>query len=211
MFVFIDDSGDTGLKFDAGSSREFVVACCVFQSAEDVAFAANRIKQLRSEMKWHPNAEFKFSKSSNQVRALFLKMAAELPFTLLGVKIHKESLSASDFGNQSVSMFLKAIDLALVSTNAEIKNAKVFIDGQSSKRHKSEVSKFLKSSANQEKKIIEKVRFVDSKSNDLIQLADMLAGTLRRISDLVSSEDETSKILKDALRKIVSLVREYPG
>ncbi len=35
MLVFIDESGDTGLKIDKGSSKYFVIALVIFEDHEE--------------------------------------------------------------------------------------------------------------------------------------------------------------------------------
>ncbi|MFB6225357.1 MAG: DUF3800 domain-containing protein, partial [Candidatus Paceibacteria bacterium] len=35
MLVFLDESGDTGLKLDKGSSQYFVISLVVFQSKDE--------------------------------------------------------------------------------------------------------------------------------------------------------------------------------
>ena len=62
-----------------------------------------------------------------------------------------------------------------------IKNAKIRLDGHGDRLYKREVIKYLRSELNdREEKVFQKLQFVDSKSNVLIQLADMVAGSINR-------------------------------
>jgi hypothetical protein len=210
MYVFIDDSGDTGFKFDSGSSTHFVVAGCVFRSSEDVSFTAARIQAFRADLGWHVKSEFKHSKASNELRLKFLRLAAELPFALVGVRVDKTSV-VGDLGLNQSSLLVKALELALTSSFAAIRDARVFIDGQTSKQHRLAFSTLLKLRANQNQRIVSKVRFVDSKSNDLIQLSDMIAGALRREGQSETRHEDIQRCLRSLRNKPDSWVFDYPG
>lgn len=59
-------------------------------------------------------------------------------------------------------------------------NAKVFIDGQAARNYARATSRFIKSQTNKQEQIVSSLRFIDSGTNDLIQLADMIAGAIRK-------------------------------
>lgn len=180
MYVFIDDSGDTGFKFDSGSSNNFVIACCVFKTAEDVAIAANRIRKLRSDLGWSANSEFKFSRTNSAIRDQFLNMALDLPFFVRAINVNKHALENSGNTGTNGRLLLETIELVLLGSSNLIVNAKVFIDGQAARNYARATSRFIKSQTNKQEQIVSSLRFIDSGTNDLIQLADMIAGAVRR-------------------------------
>src|SRR6267143_26671 len=47
MVVFIDESGDPGMKLDAGASLFFVVTAVAFQSEDDALACTEKIDELR--------------------------------------------------------------------------------------------------------------------------------------------------------------------
>ena len=49
MLIFIDESGDPGLKIDAGSSRYFVIALVAFDDHDEALAVDDRISLLRKE------------------------------------------------------------------------------------------------------------------------------------------------------------------
>lgn len=57
-------------------------------------------------------------------------------------------------------------------------NASIKIDGSGNKQFKKEFCKYLKENLEEDK--IKNVKFVDSKTDNLIQLADMLVGAIAR-------------------------------
>lgn len=44
MLVFIDESGDTGLKLDKGSSKYFVITLVTFEDNEEALLCDQRIE-----------------------------------------------------------------------------------------------------------------------------------------------------------------------
>ncbi|MGB9898912.1 DUF3800 domain-containing protein [Thermanaerothrix sp.] len=50
MLAFIDESGDTGLKVDKGSSYFFVVAMVVFENHEEALNCDNKIEKLKMDL-----------------------------------------------------------------------------------------------------------------------------------------------------------------
>ena len=72
MLVFIDDSGDPGFKFDQGSTRHFVIACCVFTSPEAAENVANDVRSFKSNMGWVNKSELKFSQTRKDINLEFI-------------------------------------------------------------------------------------------------------------------------------------------
>jgi len=50
MLVFIDESGDPGLKIEKGSSRFFTIALVIFEDKEEALACDQRIKLLKREL-----------------------------------------------------------------------------------------------------------------------------------------------------------------
>ena len=73
MLVFIDESGDSGMKAKAGSSRLFVVTAIIFEDNEDASECDRRINDLRAELGLHERYEFHFNSCSNRFRSRFLE------------------------------------------------------------------------------------------------------------------------------------------
>ena len=49
VLVFIDESGDTGLKVVAGSSRYFVISLVIFEDHEETIACDRQIEELKSD------------------------------------------------------------------------------------------------------------------------------------------------------------------
>ena len=89
MLVFIDDSGDPGFKIGKGSSLVFVIACIIFDDELQAEKTALAIKELRRELKFPDSIEFKFSKSSKEVRVKFCCSVSDYKFKIRCLVINK--------------------------------------------------------------------------------------------------------------------------
>jgi hypothetical protein len=85
-------------------------------------------------------------------------------------------------------------------------SASIKLDGSGDRAFKKSFLSYLRKSLNsREKKVVESFRFVDSKENVLVQLADMVAGSVRRSYD----KDKTDKeVYKKIIRKHIE--NEWP-
>ena len=89
MIIAIDDSGDPGLKMDKGSSSYFVIVAVVFLTDHDAEATALKIERFRQTLKWKDYHEFKFRKTSPEIRkAFFQKLIAVISYyqSLLWIK-----------------------------------------------------------------------------------------------------------------------------
>lgn len=71
MFVYLDETGDTGFKFDKGSSRYFVVTMLLVQDPIPLYTA---IDDFRKSLHVRDRYEFKFSKTPVSVQRTFLRV-----------------------------------------------------------------------------------------------------------------------------------------
>ena len=61
MLMFIDESGDPGLKVGSGSSKYFIVALVAFEDHDEALAADDRIDLLRREIGLSEKFEFHFN------------------------------------------------------------------------------------------------------------------------------------------------------
>ncbi|MGH9844302.1 MAG: DUF3800 domain-containing protein [Blastocatellia bacterium] len=90
MLVFIDESGDPGLKTDQGSSRFFTIGLVVFEDHDEAQACDDRITLLKRELGWSEDSEFHFKTNSNRVRRAFLEAVAPYNFFYYGIVIDKD-------------------------------------------------------------------------------------------------------------------------
>lgn len=100
MLVFIDESGDTGLKVADGATKYFVIAMIVFSEYDEALSCDKRIKLLRRELRLPENFEFHFHQNSNRVRDAFFRAVLPYQFFYYGIIINKSKLFGEGFRNK---------------------------------------------------------------------------------------------------------------
>lgn len=179
MLIFIDDSGDPGFKLEKGSSSVFVIALIIFDDnlvAEETAVV---LKKLRRDLKFPDNVEFKFHKSRLKVKESFLKTVSKFQYRIRAIIIQKNKIH-SNFLRAGVDSFFNYTVMQVLKNNGgKIKQAKLRFDKRGERRIRNELRTYLSRELNNKKNnIFRDLKFVDSKQNILIQLADMIAGTI---------------------------------
>jgi hypothetical protein len=181
MLVFIDDSGDPGFKIKQGSSQAFVICCVVFDDNLEAEKCAVAIKELRRALKKSDNFEFKFNKCSKPYRVKFLETVKSFKFRIRAIVMTKENLYSDELKNSKTSFYNYTIKTVLKHSSGKIKNAKVRLDGHGDKIFRRELLSYLRRSLDDaDKEMIKNLRFRDSGRDVLIQLADMIAGSINR-------------------------------
>ena len=199
MLVFIDDSGDAGFKLDKGSSRFFVIALVIFDDELEAEKVAVTIKELRRRLDFPEDMEFKFFKSKNSTREAFLKSIAPFKFRVRCLVIDKAQIHSEELRNSKNSFYSYIIKTVLKHSDGSILDAKIKIDGSGDRIFRRNFLTYLRRELNiGDRKVMDHCRLVDSQSNVLIQMADMIAGTIRRSYD----EDKSDGVeLKKIIRK----------
>jgi hypothetical protein len=107
MLVFIDESGDSGLKLEQGSSKYFTIALVAFEDREEAIACDQRIGLLKRELGWSGNSEFHFNKNSIRVRKIFLEAVLPYDFFYYGVVIDKDPKKLYGQGFRNKKSFYK--------------------------------------------------------------------------------------------------------
>lgn len=180
MLVFIDDSGDTGFKFDRGSSRYFVISLLIFDDNLEAEKMSVAIKQLRRTVGMPDHEEFKFNKSKGRLREQFLHTISPFYFRVRSLIVEKEILYSPEL-HKKESFYAYFIKQVLKYSDGGILEAKIRIDGSGDRSFKKNFVTYLRKELNSDNRVIMKqCKFVDSKSDVLIQAVDMIAGSVRR-------------------------------
>ena len=143
MLLFIDESGDPGLKLGRGSSALFCVALIIFEENEDAAAADLAIADLRSRLRLHENYEFRFNNSSRAMREDFLIAAASYNFFYHGIIINKAKLTGPGFRVKE-SFYKYACSLVFENAKPQLTDAIVVIDGSGSRDFRRQLATYLR-------------------------------------------------------------------
>lgn len=180
MLVFIDDSGDPGFKFNKGSSRHFVIACIIFDDNLDAEEAGLRIKRLRRSLHWRDDHEFKFNKASKTIRLAFLNEVRSCKFRIRAIVADKSTIRSPELRRSKNKFYNYMIKEVLSKSDGSIKYGRIRLDGHEDRAYKKAATTYFRHQANPKGGVIKDMKFVNSKNDNLVQLADMVAGAILR-------------------------------
>lgn len=179
MLVFVDESGDPGMKGKDGSSALFVITAVIFEDNEDADECDRAISQVRRELYSGRNVEFHFNKCCNAHRVQFLKAVAPINFFHLSFVLDKNKLYGPGFAYKE-TFYKYTAKLLFENAKPYLKNATVTMDRSGNRDFRTQLEKYLKTKINVDGELIRKVKSEPSHSNNLIQLADMVCGSVAR-------------------------------
>lgn len=198
MLVFVDESGDAGFKFTEGSSTYFVVTLVIFGSDEEAEKLRLRIDALRSELRLPSDYEFHFFRNNVHTRRAFLNTIKGYDFQFFSFVVDKRKLSGTEY--QSGSAFYKAVcGVAFDAAKLLLLEANVKIDDCGGKALKKKLASYIKRRVNDEGREVERIKKIgtqDSKSSNLIQVADMVSGAVYRSFQSETNAGEYRNIIK---------------
>jgi hypothetical protein len=200
MLVFIDDSGDPSFSFDKGSTPNFVISAVIFDDNLEAEKVSVALKEYKRSLGFPDDVEFKFAQSRDTVRTGFLQIINKFKFRVRYLVVDKKLIRSSELKNNKNSFYSYAIKMLLKHSKGTINDARIKIDGSGDRVFKKNFINYLRRelNVNFNNKILLNCKLVDSKGNMLIQMADMIAGAIRRSYD-PSKVD--GKIYKDIISR----------
>lgn len=178
MLIFLDESGDAGLKLKEGSSALFVIALVVFDENEHAERTKEIIANHRMVSQLSSTFEFKFAQMKDQRRLQFLQAVQGGPYRLRVMVVDKSKLTDTRNIEKAESFYNFFAHEALKRNSSVIRAARLRIDGSGSREFKGAFSGSVRSIVGDG--IIKNTKFLDSRKDSLIQLADMVAGSAAR-------------------------------
>jgi hypothetical protein len=176
MLVFIDESGDPGFKISKGSSDVFVAALVAFRAREIASETQAAIDEIAKQLKI--KTEFKFSKSRPEVRDAFFQAVQPHAFLVRAIVVEKERIYSKRLRSEKESFYSFFVKSMLKFDNGLLQDAKVVIDGNGDREFRQELGKYLRRHCGSG--AIKSIRFKESETDRLVQLADMCAGAIAR-------------------------------
>lgn len=176
MLVLIDESGDPGFRIVQGSTSHFVVAMVIFDEFSEAERASAAIGNLRDQLRIKP--EFKFTKAAHAVRNGFFEEISRFAFRIRAVVVDKGAVQSPHLRTATESFYNYFLRMLLQHDNGATQGARIKIDGSGDAEFKRELSAYLRRQLRDGQ--IAKFGFVDSRSDNLVQLADMCAGAILR-------------------------------
>jgi Protein of unknown function (DUF3800) len=176
MLVFIDESGDPGFDTGHGATPVFVVAMVIFADSKDAAVTQEVI--AGSDARKIHKPEFKFSKCSDDVRDAFFGAVTRCPFTVRAISVRKDVIYSARLKSDKEKFYEYFVSQMMRHDNGLLNHARVVIDGSGDREFRQNLNVAMRRKVG--KGAIKDVRFKDSKSDVLVQLADMCAGAIAR-------------------------------
>jgi hypothetical protein len=181
MLVFLDESGDPGMKPPA-SSRLFAVTLVGFEDNQEAVDADARIQLLKQELSFPPHFEFHFNKLRSDYREAFLKAVSPCEWFHHAIIINKQKLTGKGFQNAD-SFYKYTFGLVFENAKPYLSDATVIIDGSGNRQFQRQLGAYLRKRltyADSGRRFIRKIKIQDSRQNNLLQMADMVCGAVAR-------------------------------
>jgi hypothetical protein len=189
MLIFVDDSGDPGIKLNSGSSRFFVLSAIKFIDNLDAEEASLVLKRYKRKIRMLDNQEIKFNQLSMKRRVEILDELKNIKINIFAVYFDKEENILEN--NLSYINYMKTL---FKKYEKDFLNNKIIIDGGHERIYQKD---FFNKITDGTKISTKEIRMKDSKSNTLLQLADIFAGAVH--FGLKNNKDYLSKYKKEII------------
>jgi hypothetical protein len=175
VLVFIDESGDPGFKVRRGSTPDFTAALVAFQDVEQARLTQKAIETTAARLRVFP--EFKFSKCRPEIRDAFFKAVLPYDFCVRAIVVKKEPLYSQHLRTNKESFYSFFVKSMLKYDGGLLSQAQIVIDGSGDRMFKRQIGAYFRTHLAGR---IKEVRFANSRSDPLVQLADMCVGAIAR-------------------------------
>jgi len=187
MLVFLDDSGDPGFKVEKGSSPVFIISLVIFEDALEAEKTAIAVKELRRELKHSDSFEFRFNKTPKKEVLRFLEVINKFDWKYRAIIMQKKVIRSKELQGSKESFYNSTIKMVLKNSGNVIKKAKLRMDGKGSREFRRKLLTYLRKDLPEG--MVDNLRFRDSKSDVLVQMADIVAGSIHRKYQEKSDKD----------------------
>lgn len=200
MIIFIDESGDAGFKVIKGSSESFVIVLVIFDNEIDAETTAKTIDDFKDKHRESLRSEIKFNKLKKSKRLAFLNIIKDSKFRIRAIVVQKEFIETSNIKTDSKFYYKFFLRQLLEHNSDTLIDAKLRLDGSGESKFKKAMNVYLRQNLNNKtkKRIIRDIQFVNSRNNPLIQLADMIAGSIHRY---YQKDKNDSKVYKQIIKE----------
>lgn len=176
MLVLIDESGCPGFKLTKGSTPYFIIGMVCFTDFKEAEKVSRIIAELQTTLGLKD--EFKFNKTHPNVKEKFFQTVCQHDFKVRALVVNKKNIYSPYLRTEKESFYNYFIKQLIRYDGKILKDAIVKVDGRGSREFKNRLNTYLRQTLDGHK--IKKIKFVDSKSDSLIQLADMVVGAIAR-------------------------------
>ncbi len=184
MLAFVDESGDTGRKILNRSSRYFVIAVIIFHDNEDAQACEYTIQRLRHSLNLPVRYEFHYAQNHRRIKEAFLEAVSPHRFDYYTFAVDKGTTNTFRLRTVfSEGMYKFAARRVFeIAKPCLTQSISVIIDEIGGKRFRNDLVAHLRSHITDDtgNALIGDVKIHRSSGNELIQLADYVAGITNR-------------------------------
>jgi len=177
QYFFVDESGDAGLEGQASSSSHFVVVMVQLPARAPL----DPLENLRKSLKVSSGFEFKYHKTTPQQKDRFFHEMLDVEFRVRAVSVEKAQLKPPFNRLLPQALVIELIiGLAMRASELDLANEVLIIDGATPAFCRNLRVQFSERIKREERiRPFKNIIGGDSKREDGLQLADMLAGAIR--------------------------------
>ncbi len=180
MHIYLDEAGNPAPLAHPSTTRHFLLVVAIVEDREPVGQA---IRKLRDELGFY--LELKSHKTPLDKRLALLKRARELELYFDVMVVDKQALVPRWRAQSGANLYLALIEELLLAVTQRLKNAILVVD-EIDRRHTEAIRKRIRIGVNLSQleghrlRRIKRVVGHDSQRDDLIQLVDVVAGSVFR-------------------------------
>jgi hypothetical protein len=204
---FTDEFGNNSFEFETQGSH-FIVTTILVKNDENRKELEFQVDEIRKQ--YFQTGEIKSSKigSNHNRRIKILKDLMALEFSIFSVVIDKRELNSEGF-NHKKSFYKFVNNLLYKELFRTFPELQLNVDEHGSNQFMLEFRKYVEK--NHERTLFSGVEFnqINSKNSILIQLADIITGTLGYVYD-ITKQSEFSKNFYELLKPRVSSINIFP-
>jgi hypothetical protein len=203
--VFLDDAGDPGFKLGRGSSNYFVIACVIFDDNLVAEEVSRIMKEHCLDAKLSSVSEYKFSKTRKSVIKGLLYKIKDCDFRIRAIRVDKSLVRSHELRNRPNSFYNYVIKEVLSNT-PNLEDASVRLDGHADREYRRTAVAYFRKQVNLSEHKIADFKFYDSQKNELIQLADLVAGSILRTTQTDKTDcNDYYEIIKNRVEDLSDL------
>jgi predicted MPP superfamily phosphohydrolase len=193
--VAIDASGDAGLR--NSDTKQLVIAAVITYGEEQTKLLVEAINSFRRYLGWVDLHEFKFSKTEKSVIVDLINHVKGFEYHAFAVVLNKTQRDTNSTPKGKVPVYNQVMKELLLKVSKN--NQLVTIDGKSGKLYDKKVKAYLRQTLRDKGIINSHIRFVDSRNDALVQLADIIAGAVARTFKDKTDAQRYLNLLKDKI------------
>ncbi|MCL2085315.1 DUF3800 domain-containing protein [Candidatus Saccharibacteria bacterium] len=202
QYIFIDDSGDPGLV--KSNTTRFVVAAVLVVDRQNLDYLTAAIDGFRAGLRWSNLDEFKFSSTRKSVIKDLLQFIRQFKFESYAVVIDKAKITGAPHLPENETLYDYAMKELLLKL--ELSEPTIVIDGAIGKKHAEKTRTYLRQALKRHGVGKSKISFTDSRRDTMVQLADIVAGSVARSLDAKKSDHaDYVKLLKIKKKNIYEI------